>query len=148
MEPIKGKIKAISVSKEKGTSKENVPDASLEAGMGIAGDAHYGFGHRQISLLGWESINKVREKGFDVKCGDYAENIATEGIDLNLLEVGTKLKLGGEVELEITQRGKKCHSGCDIFKTVGDCIMPREGIFAKVNKSGQIKTGDMIRILK
>jgi MOSC domain-containing protein YiiM len=144
---IKGTIKAISISKDRGTKKYNVPTAELKAGFGIAGDAHAGDWHRQVSLLGEESIEKMRAKGADVTEGDFAENITTEGIDLQSLTVGSKLRLGPEAEIEITQSGKKCHSDCAIFQQVGDCIMPREGVFAKVTKPGQIKTGDSIEVL-
>ena len=148
MATTKGAIKAISVSKERGTKKYNVPTARLKAGFGIEGDAHAGDWHRQISLLGKESIEKMRAKGADVTEGDFAENITTEGIDLQSLAVGSKLRLGPEAEIEITQAGKKCHGDCAIFQQIGDCIMPREGIFAKVTKPGQVKTGDSIEVLK
>lgn len=147
MATTKGMIKAISVSKERGTKKYNVPTARLKAGFGIEGDAHAGDWHRQISLLGRESIEKMKAKGADVTEGDFAENITTEGIDLQSLAVGSKLRLGPEAEIEITQSGKKCHGDCAIFQQIGDCIMPREGVFAKVTKPGQIKTGDTIEIL-
>lgn len=145
---IKGRIKAISISKERGTKKYNVSSAQLKAGFGIEGDAHAGDWHRQVSLLGEESIEKMRAKGANVTEGDFAENITTEGIDLQSLKIGSKLRLGSEAEVEITQFGKKCHSGCFIFQQVGDCIMPREGVFAKVTKPGQIKPGDTIEVLK
>jgi MOSC domain-containing protein YiiM len=144
---IKGTIKAISISKDRGTKKYNVPTAELKASFGIAGDAHAGDWHRQVSLLGEESIEKMRAKGADVSEGDFAENITTEGIDLQSLTVGSKLRLGPDAEIEITQSGKKCHGDCAIFQQVGDCIMPREGVFAKVTKPGQIKTGDSIEVL-
>ena len=146
MATIKGRIKAISVSKERGTQKTNVPRAELKADFGIIGDAHSGNWHRQVSLLGIESIDKMIAKGAKVTPGNFAENITTEGIDLCALEIGSKLKLGSGVELEITQFGKECHSGCEIFEQIGDCIMPREGIFARVLKSGSISVGDTIEI--
>ncbi len=146
MATIKGRIKAISVSKERGTQKTNVPRAELKTDFGIVGDAHSGNWHRQVSLLGIESIDKMIAKGAKVTPGNFAENITTEGIDLCALEIGSKLKLGSGVELEITQFGKECHSGCEIFEQVGDCIMPREGIFARVLKSGSISVGDTIEI--
>jgi len=145
---IKGRIKAISISKERGTKKYNVPAADLKAGFGIKGDAHAGNWHRQVSLLGEESIAKMRAKGANVTEGDFAENITTEGIDLQSLRIGSKLRLGSVAEVEITQFGKQCHSGCFISQQVGDCIMPREGVFAKVTKPGQIKPGDTIEVLK
>ena len=144
----KGAIKAISISKDRGTKKHNVPTAQLKAGFGIEGDAHAGDWHRQVSLLGEESIEKMRAKGADVTEGDFAENITTEGIDLQSLTIGSKLRLGPEAEVEITKFGKKCHSDCEIFQQVGDCIMPREGVFAKVTKPGQVKTDDTIEVLK
>jgi MOSC domain-containing protein YiiM len=143
----KGRIKAISISKDRGTKKYNVLTAELKAGFGIEGDAHAGDWHRQISLLGEESIEKMRAKGADVTEGDFAENITTSGIDLQSLGVGSKLRLGPEAEVEITQLGKKCHSDCEIFQQAGDCIMPREGVFAKVTKPGRVKTGDSIEVL-
>ncbi|MHC4571076.1 MAG: MOSC domain-containing protein [Planctomycetota bacterium] len=142
-----GRIKAISVSKEKGTRKVNVPEAQLRTDFGIIGDAHAANWHRQVSLLAVESIDKMAAKGAKVAPGDFAENITTEGIDLLKLLNGSKLKLGKRVELEITQFGKKCHNRCEIFEQVGDCIMPREGIFAKVTKPGSIKVGDVIEVI-
>lgn len=147
MATIKGRINAISVSKEKGTQKVNVPEAELKTDFGIVGDAHAGSTHRQVSLLAVESIEEMVAKGAKVSPGNFAENITTEGIDLLLLEVGSKLKLGESTELEITQFGKQCHNRCEIFKQVGNCIMPREGIFAKVIKPGRINVGDAIEVL-
>jgi cyclic pyranopterin phosphate synthase len=144
---IEGRIKAISVSKEKGTQKVNVPIAELKADFGVVGDAHAGNWHRQVSLLAVESIDKMIAKGANVSPGNFAENITTEGIELLELSVGSKLKLGESVELEITQFGKKCHSRCEIFEQVGDCIMPREGVFAKVTKAGKINVGDTIEVI-
>jgi MOSC domain-containing protein YiiM len=144
---IKGRINAISVSKKKGTQKVNVSKAELKTDFGIIGDAHAGNTHRQVSLLAVESIEEMVAKGAKVSPGNFAENITTEGIDLLLLEVGSKLKLGESTELEITQFGKQCHSRCEIFKQIGDCIMPREGIFAKVIKPGRINVGDAIEVL-
>ena len=143
----KGRIKAISISKDRGTQKYNVPAAELKAGFGIEGDAHAGNWHRQVSLLAEESIAKMRAKGASVKEGDFAENITTEGIDLQSLTIGSKLRVGPDAELEITQFGKECHSGCVIFQQIGDCVMPREGVFAKVTKQGRIKAGDIIEVL-
>ena len=147
MATIKGKIKAISISKERGTRKYNVPAAELKVDFGIAGDAHAGNWHRQVSLLAEESIEKMKAKGATVAAGDFAENITTEGIDLYALSLGGRLRLGPDAEVEITQFGKKCHGKCEIFQQVGDCIMPREGIFAKVIKPGRIKPGDTIEVL-
>jgi len=143
----KGRIRAISVSKERGTRKVNVPKAELQADFGIIGDAHAGDWHRQVSLLGAESINKMAAKGAKVSPGDFAENITTECIDLGALKVGSKLRLGANVELEITQSGKRCHQRCEILKQLGDCIMPREGIFAKVTKGGTLNVGNAIEVI-
>jgi len=144
---IRGRIKAISVSKERGTQKTNVPRAELKTDFGIVGDAHSGNWHRQVSLLELEAINEMIAKGAKVAPGNFAENITTEGIDLGALKIGGKLKLGSDVELEITQLGKECHSRCEIFEQIGDCIMPREGIFARVVKAGIINVGDLIEVI-
>jgi len=143
---IKGKIKAISISKDRGTKKYNIQSAKLKAGFGIEGDAHGGNWHRQVSLLAEESIAKLRAKGANVKEGDFAENITTEGIDLQSLKIGSILKLGPEACVQITQFGKECHNRCEIFQQVGDCVMPREGVFARVTKSGTIAVGDTIEV--
>lgn len=147
MAAIKGRIRAISVSKEKGTRKVNVPRAELQTGLGIVGDAHAGNWDRQISLLGIECIGKMVARGAKVSPGDLAENITTEGIDLGTLKVGSKLRLGVNVELEITEFGKKCHGRCKIFEQIGDCIMPREGVFARVTQGGTINVGDVIEVI-
>lgn len=147
MATIRGRIKAVSISKDRGTRKDNVPFIELKVGFGIEGDAHAGNWHRQVSLLGQESIEKMRAKGASVSAGDFAENITTEGIDLQSLAIGSKLRIGADAEVEITQFGKECHSGCEIFQQIGDCIMPREGVFAKVMKPGRIKAGDTIEVL-
>ena len=122
--------------------------ANLIVDHGMEGDAHAGNWHRQISLLGIKSIEHMRDKGADVKPGDFAENITVEGIVLYELPVGTKLQLGHEVLLEITQIGKECHHGCEIMKQVGSCIMPTQGIFGKVLKNGTINVGDEVSIIK
>ena len=143
----RGRIKAISVSEKKGTQKTNVPEATLKNDFGIVGDAHAGPWHRQVSLLASESIDKMLAMGANVAPGAFAENVTTESIDLLELAIGDRVRLGKKVELEITQLGKKCHSHCEIFKQVGDCIMPREGIFAKVTKGGSIHVGDAIEVI-
>ena len=142
------KIEVVStnVSQEKGTIKKPVDQIEFDA-QGIVGDAHAGDWHRQISILASESIDKMIEMGANVSPGDFAENITTEGIDVAKLPIGTKLKIAETVELEVTQIGKECHSRCEIFHQVGDCIMPREGIFAKVVTAGNIKVGDTIEVL-
>jgi len=143
----KGAIKAISISKDKGVPKTNVLEAVLKTDFGIVGDAHAANWHRQVSLLSIESIDKMVAMGAEVSPGNFAENITTEGIELPKLPVGSKLRVGKDIELEITQIGKECHSRCEIFKQIGDCIMPREGIFAKVTKGGGVKVGDTIEVL-
>ncbi|MCF8001881.1 MAG: MOSC domain-containing protein [Halanaerobiales bacterium] len=145
-----GKVKAVCISREKGTKKENIEKAKLIKNFGIEDDAHAGDWHRQVSLLGIESIEKMKQMGMDLELdfGDFAENITTEGIELYTLPVGTKLNIGDDITLEVTQIGKECHHGCEILKQVGKCIMPEEGIFTKVIKGGIIKTGDEINIVE
>jgi cyclic pyranopterin phosphate synthase len=147
VETTKGSIKAISFSEKKGTQKTNIPKATLRSNLGIIGDAHAGPWHRQISLLANESIDKMVAMGANVHPGNFAENITTQGIDLLRLSIGDKLRLGECIELEITQFGKKCHKHCEIYRQVGDCVMPREGIFAKVTKGGSVNVGDTIEVI-
>ena len=147
MAATKGRIKAISVSKQKGMQKVNVPDAELRIDHGIVGDAHAGNWDRQISLLEVECIDIMAAKGAKVSPGDFAENITTEGIDLSELEIGDKLRLGTEVEIKITKFGKQCHGRCIIYEQIGDCIMPRKGVFAKVRREGSIRVGDTIEVI-
>ena len=147
MATTKGAIKAISISKDKGVPKTNVLEAVLKTDFGIVGDAHAASWHRQVSLLSIESIDKMVAMGAEVSPGNFAENFTTEGIELPKLPVGSKLRVGKDIELEITQIGKECHNRCEIFKQIGDCIMPREGIFAKVTKGGGVKVGDTIEVL-
>jgi MOSC domain-containing protein YiiM len=142
-----GRIRAISISKEKGIPKTNVPEADLEAGLGVVGDVHADGGHRQVSLLAAEEIDRMREKGASVSPGEFAENITTQDLDLRTLKVGSKLRVGGGAELVITQLGKTCHGRCSIYERVGDCIMPRQGVFARVIASGRIKAGDTIELM-
>ena len=139
-----GRIKAVSASDTKGVKKKNVSSGILVENFGMQGDAHAGKWHRQISLLADESIDKIRNKGLSVSAGDFAENITTEGVILWNLSVGYHLKLGGDAIVEVTQIGKVCHKRCAIFHQVGDCVMPREGIFVKVLKGGSIRPGDRI----
>ena len=141
-----GKIVAISISENKGEKKTNVPMAELRENYGIIGDAHAGNWHRQISLLGVESIEKIKKKGLNVSFGDFAENITTEGDDIARFCIGSRLEIGESI-IEITQIGKKCHDKCHIYEAVGDCVMPREGIFARVLKGGIIKEGDKINLI-
>jgi MOSC domain-containing protein YiiM len=138
------KIVSVAVSKKKGTRKVPVDSVEVIEGHGIAEDAHAGPWHRQVSFLASESIEESRSRGLDVTFGDFAENIATEGIDWKTVPIGTRLKLGNSVIVEITQIGKECHKKCAIYYQAGDCIMPREGVFAKVLKGGAIRSGDPI----
>jgi len=142
-----GQIVAVSVSDRKGVVKHNVAQARLLVEHGLEGDAHAEGGIRQVSLLAQESIDKMRAAGAKVNPGDFAENLTTEGLDVCSLPVGTRLKVGPEVELEITQIGKTCHKGCAIRELVGDCVMPREGVFARVLREGVVKPGDVIEVL-
>jgi len=146
---MKGQMVAISVSEQKGTRKHNVKEAHLLTDHGIEGDAHAGEGHRQVSLLAVESIEKMVSQGLEVGPGDFAENLTTRGIDLLRLPVGTRLALGKEKEIlvEVTQIGKECHSRCAIYYLAGDCVMPKEGIFVKVLKGGKILPGDPIEVI-
>ncbi len=141
-----GKIVSLNISRKKGVNKEPVESVEVKVDHGIVGDAHAGDWHRQISLLAEESIDFMRAKGLELTPGAFAENITTEGIDLAHLPIGTRMG-SGEVVLEVTQIGKKCHQGCAIFKQVGDCIMPREGIFTKVIVPGTLRQGDSLDIL-
>ena len=141
------KVIAVCRSENKGTRKERIGQGVFKENFGLLDDAHSECDtHRQVSLLALESIEKMRSTGLDLKPGDFAENLTTEGLDLPHLPVGTSLSVGQEVLLEVTQIGKECHTGCAIFKQVGKCIMPKEGIFAKVIQGGIIKEGDAIRI--
>jgi len=144
---MKAEVVAVSISREKGTRKENTPEGLLIENYGFKDDAHAGDWHRQVSLLAMESIGKIRAKGLDVGPGDFAENITTLGIDLVHLPIGTRLKVGEEVLMEVTQIGKECHTRCAIYYQAGDCVMPREGIFAKVLKGGTVKKGDPIVVV-
>ncbi len=142
------KVMAINLSKEKGVIKTPIEEGLFIEDHGLKDDAHAGDWHRQVSLLGQESVDKILAMGVieNLEAGVFAENILTEGIVLYELPVGTKLKIGETLQ-EVTQIGKKCHHGCEIFQKVGDCVMPREGIFTKVLKGGVIKIGDEIEIL-
>lgn len=146
VENLCGRIIAVCRSTKKGTRKQEISEGVLKEGFGLVGDAHANStSHRQVSLLSAESIEKMRQLGLEVSPGDFAENLTTEGIDLLSLPIGTRLRVGNEVLLEITQIGKECHTGCAIFQQVGRCIMPEEGIFAKVLRGGKVKKGDEIR---
>jgi MOSC domain-containing protein YiiM len=141
------KIVSIAISKKKGTRKDIVNTATLIKEHGLEGDAHAGTWHRQVSFLASESIDQTRESGLDVTFGDFAENIATTGIEWKSLPVGTRAKLGQNALVEITQIGKECIRKCAIYYQAGDCIMPREGVFGRVIEGGIIHCGDQIEIL-
>jgi MOSC domain-containing protein YiiM len=139
------RIVAVCISQQKGTKKEAVEEGLVQEDFGLAGDAHADGGtHRQVSLLAVESINKMRSLGFDIGPGDFAENLTCEGVELVSLPVGTRLAVGKEVILEISQIGKECRSGCAIYRQIGRCIMPREGVFARVIRGGAVRAGDTI----
>ncbi|GFE59895.1 MOSC domain-containing protein [Geobacter sp. AOG2] len=139
-------VVAVCISEKKGERKTPVPEVQVRESHGIAGDAHAGDWHRQISLLAEESIDKMRALGLDVTSGDFAENITTRGIELVTLPVGSHLQVG-ETLLEVTQIGKECHTRCAIYYQAGDCVMPKEGIFAKVLAGGTIRPVDEVRLL-
>ncbi|MEA1928152.1 MAG: MOSC domain-containing protein [Candidatus Auribacterota bacterium] len=149
-----GEIVAVCVSDRKGVRKKDIGRTFLKAGWGIEADAHSGDWHRQISLLAVESMEKLAATMSDsipdldrpsFQPGDFAENLTTRGIELYTMPIGTRLRIGDKIELEVTQIGKECHLGCAIRDLVGDCIMPREGIFGRVLAGGEIKAGDRIK---
>ena len=137
-------VLAVCISENKGERKKPVEAVEMRENHGIVGDGHAGDWHRQVSLLAQESIDKMRALGLDVNAGDFAENITTIGIDLVSLPVGTRLQVG-ETLLEVTQIGKECHTRCAIYYQAGDCVMPKEGIFARVITGGVIRPGDEIK---
>ena len=140
-----GKVVSINISDKRGVRKKPIKEAILKKDFGIKDDAHASSKwHRQVSLLALESIKKMQAMGFKVNPGDFAENITTEGLDLPNLPVGTRMTIGNNIEVEVSQIGKKCHTRCEIYNQAGDCIMPKEGIFVKVLKGGKIKEGDEI----
>ena len=142
------KILSIAISRKKGTRKNCIEQAELLKDHGIDGDAHAGSWHRQVSFLASEGIERMRQKGLDVSFGDFAENIATTGIDWKNIPVGTRFKLGEDALVEITQIGKECVKKCAIYYQAGDCIMPKEGVFARVVKGGMIRCGDPIQRIR
>ena len=142
----KGKVLAVNISGKKGTRKTNVNSCHILKDFGLKDDAHGGPWHRQVSLLANESIQKMRAMGLNVGYGDFAENITTEGINLVHLPIGTIVRIGKQVVLRVTQIGKECHQRCTIYYQAGDCVMPKEGIFAEVLNEGKIKVGDEIVI--
>lgn len=138
------RVVAVNVSEKKGTVKHNVGEAYLETELGLVGDAHAGFAHRQVSLLALSSVEKMRKLGADVDYGAFAENLTIEGMELPTLPIGTRLQVG-EALLEVSQIGKECHNqGCAIKKQVGTCVMPIEGIFARVLSPGKVMVGDLV----
>lgn len=140
------KVAAINISEIRGIQKHEIPEAFLKEGWGIEGDAHAGDWHRQVSLLSTGSVQTMQEKlDFKLEHGAFAENILVEGMEVHTLPIGTRLKIG-EASVEVTQIGKECHYGCAIREKTGDCVMPREGIFVKVIRSGHVKTGDEIAV--
>lgn len=142
-----GKVIATCISEKRGTKKTNVNSVLLIENYGVEGDAHAGNWHRQVSLLSHNKIEDFRAKGATVQDGDFGENLVVEGIDFKTLPIGTRF-ICNDVILELTQIGKECHHGCAIFKEMGDCIMPREGVFAKVIHGGKISVGDILEIEK
>lgn len=140
------KILAVCKSKKKGTRKLDIKEGYIQENCGLADDAHADSGtHRQVSLMAIESIQKMRDLGLDVGPGDFAENLTTEGINLVSLPIGTQVSVGPEVVLEVTQIGKECHTKCAIYRQVGQCIMPQEGVFTRVIRGGTVRTGDEIK---
>ena len=141
------KVIAVCKSKKKGTKKEAVREGLIKEDYGLIGDAHADcLTNRQVSLLAIESIEKMRSLGFNLGPGDFAENITTEGIDLVHLPIGKRIFIGDEITLEVTQIGKECHAACAIRRQVGECIMPKEGVFAKVVRGGLVKAGDEVKV--
>jgi MOSC domain-containing protein YiiM len=140
------RVVAVCTSEKKGMRKKNIGEGLAKINHGLVNDAHAGDWHRQISLLALESIEKMRKMGLNVGPGDFAENITTEGIELPVLPIGTRLKVGA-AEVEVTQIGKVCHTRCAIYHQAGDCVMPKEGIFVRVLAEGTIKVGDSVEIL-
>lgn len=140
------RILSLNISEKKGDQKKPVPSMELKVDHGIVGDAHAGNWHRQISLLADEDVDTIRGKGIDLNFGDFAENITTEGVDLGSLPIGTRITMG-EAELEVTQIGKECHHDCAVYQIVGDCVMPRRGIFARVIRGGFITTDSECHVI-
>lgn len=144
----RGKVIAVCTSERKETQKTEVPSIKLVPGYGIEGDAHVGNWHRQVSLLDLDKIEAFRARGANVAFGAFGENIVVEGFDFRNLPVGTRFRINGSVLLEMTQIGKECHAHCAIYHQVGDCIMPREGVFAIVLEGGEVRPGDEIEMLE
>lgn len=143
-----GRILAVCISERKGERKKVISSGLLIENFGLQGDAHAGDWHRQISLLGDESVDKMRAAGLDVGAGDFAENLTIVGINLPLLPIGTRLRVGTTALLEVTQIGKECHHHCAIYQQIGDCVMPREGIFARVLRGGPVAKDDAVIVVE
>ena len=141
-----GKVTAVCISPEKGTQKQNIGEGVFIEEFGIEGDAHAGKWHRQVSLLSQDKIEEFRARGAEVEDGAFGENLVVQGIDFRSLPVGTCFQCN-DVILEMTQIGKECHHGCQIFQKMGDCIMPREGVFARVIHGGRIRVGDEMKVV-
>lgn len=139
-----GKLLAVCISKDKGTSKNRVREAILKENYGLVGDAHAGEGPRQVSLLAEETLKEIREKNIEISCGGFGENFTTSGIELTSIPVGAKLRVGKSAILEVTQIGKRCQKPCEIYKSLGECILPSQGIFARVLRGGRVREGDEI----
>ncbi len=146
-QPEPGSVVSVNLSERKTVRKTPGTHGTLVLDRGFDGDAHAGDWHRQVSLLAEESIGTMVEKGLDVGAGDFAENITTRGIDLMALPVGSVLRIGDEVVLEVSQIGKVCHTKCAIYYQAGDCVMPREGIFAVVREAGEVNVGDAVAVV-
>ena len=138
---------AVCISEKRGTQKKSIEKVRLIENFGLEGDAHGGNWHRQVSLLSYEKVRAFEEKGISVEDGAFGENLLVEGFDFKILPVGPRFRCG-EVLLEMTQIGKECHSHCEIYQAVGDCIMPREGVFARVLRGGEIQIGDEMEIVQ
>lgn len=150
---MKGKIVSLNLNEKKGVAKRPVGQCELKENWGVVGDGHAGPSDRQVSLLAIEAIRQVKEcnkfgkNKSELEAGDFAENITTEGIDWTKVEIGDSIKIG-KIELHISKIGKDCHDHCEIYKRIGDCIMPREGIFAVVNRGGVVCVGDLIEVMR
>ena len=144
---MQGEVAFVCISEKKGTPKHAIPSGELVAGFGLAGDAHGGDWHRQVSLLDEADIDFMRSKGLNLKPGAFGENLVVRGLSLDSLGIGTRLAVG-EARLEITQVGKECHTRCAIYYQAGDCVMPKEGIFVKILSGGPIKVGDPVEVLQ
>ncbi|MGC9029808.1 MAG: MOSC domain-containing protein [Desulfomonilaceae bacterium] len=146
--PTKGTVVAVCVSKKKGTPKTEVASAVILEGYGLEGDAHGGPWHRQVSLLSVEQISAMKDRGLEVGPGSFAENLTTEGVDLDAVSLGDLIAVGDSALLEVAQIGKECHTRCAIYHRIGDCIMPSHGIFARVKRGGVVRKGDAVEVVR